>query len=425
MKYKVVEPWETFWKKVFDYIIQNKLPPYDALFYIVMTPNVYHMTNKKLQKFLTEIIAKSYDISAPEYSELAIFYVLRIIDLYAEYKTLPARNNDGLQMLYSIIMSDYRNSDKEYTFEEAFKSDVDMASTNITSRSWYVIHAILINQDGDKVKKLLEKSFEEEKKEGNPQIQLGVFYGNDNPEEFLNGALKKWGANANEEIMLDRLGGARIEDDKLIFPQKALPYLYAVVLYAEHALRDQDEIIEKYNELVEKMQTFERQYKGDMQLMANKIGDLQEKLMIAQNKKEVVYVNRPANADEIRKEIEAEYKSVINNLRNEIEEWRQIAEQASASEQVTELPPLTELTTIQYFGLPNPSLFAYLLKYNIDVKQFSPVDPPAAVGNSPIVFNIDVATHKVWEIIKDKKPLIVTGSNKELLARKIVEWLRK
>ncbi|MCL4407100.1 MAG: hypothetical protein M1542_07515 [Thermotogae bacterium] len=423
MKYKVLEPWEIFWKKVFDYILSNKLEPYDALFYVIFTPNVYHLTNKKLQRFLTDTIAKSYDIVVPEYAELALFYVLRIYDLYAGFYTLPARNGDGLEILYSLIMNDYRNSHKEYTFEEAFAHEVDMASMEITSRSWYIIHSILMNQDVEKVKRLLEKSLkEEQKEEEKPAIRLGVFYGNENPDEFLNSALKKWGANADEKTMLEQLGG-RIEGEKLIFPSKALPYLYAVLLYAEHALSDKDEIIQQYNLLMEKFKQFENQYKGDTKIMADKIADLQEKLTIAQNKKEVVYVDRVANADEIRKEIEAEYESVISSLKNEVEEWKQIASQASASVRLDEVLALPELTTIQYFGLPNPALFAYLLKYNIDVKRFSPIDPPAAVGNSPIVFNIDVATHKVWEIIKSKKPLIITGSNKEILARKIVEWL--
>jgi len=71
------------------------------------------------------------------------------------------------------------------------------------------------------------------------------------------------------------------------------------------------------------------------------------------------------------------------------------------------------------------SLFAYMLKYNVDVRQLSPLESPSSVGEFPIVFNIDVATHKVWEAIKDKKPLIITGSNKEILSQKIVEWLLK
>ncbi|MCL4407471.1 MAG: hypothetical protein M1521_02390, partial [Thermotogae bacterium] len=136
MKYKVLEPWETFWKKIFDYILSNKLEPYDALFYVIFTPSVYHLTNKKLQRFLTDTIAKSYDIVAPEYAELALFYVLRIYDLYAGFYTLPARNGDGLEILYSLIMNDYRNSHKEYTFEEAFAHEVDMTSMEITSRSY-------------------------------------------------------------------------------------------------------------------------------------------------------------------------------------------------------------------------------------------------------------------------------------------------
>lgn len=424
MKYKVVEPWEIFWKKVFDYIQEHQLSSYDAIFYVTLTPSVYHMANKKLQKFLTDVISNFYNLDTTQYSELAIFHVLRIYDVYTGLGTLPARNGDGLDMLYTMIMNDYRNSPEEYTFEDAYGKDVDMADTNISARSWYVIHSILMNADGDKVKTLLEQTVKEEKEMPSPEIRLGSFDGTGNPDEFLNGALKRWAPNTQQKEMLERMG-ARIDGDSLVFPAKALPYLYAVVLYAEHALSDQQGIINKYNDLVERIKHIENQARGDAKLMADKIADLQEQLMMAQNKKEIVYVNRVANAEEIRKEIEAEYESVISSLKNEIEEWKQIASEASESVRSDELPALAELTAIQYFGLPNQSLFAYLLKYNIEAKQFSPIDPPAAVGNSPVVFNIDVASHKVWEIIKDKKPLIVTGSNKEILARKIVEFLTK
>lgn len=421
MKYKIVEPWETFWKKIFDYIIENKISVYDAVFYVVLTPNVYHMTNKKLQKFL-EMIKNAYDIKMPEYGEIAVFYVLRILDLYAQFKNLPSKNADGLRMLYEIIMSDYRSSDKEYTFEEAYEKDVDMSQMAITSRSWYIIHAIMNNNFVEQVRQLINKSIrDEEITAETAKVSLGVLNGG-NKGEFLGSTLKKWAADTTDEIMLERLS-AHIEGNNLVFSRELLPYLYALTLYAEHSEQEHVDIVNKYNDLVEKYHLFESQYKGDVKILEDEIEDLKQKLMVAQNNKQIVYMKTDENTETIREELEHKYETVIADLNSEIESWKEVARHAPFTVEEETLKSLKSLTTVLYFGLPNPQLFAYLLKYNVDIRQLSPVEPPASVGNMPIVFNIDVASHKVWEIIKDKKPLIVNGSNRELLAKKIIKWI--
>jgi len=425
MKYKVLEPWEIFWKKVFDYIIQNKLPAYDVIFYVAMVPSVFHMQHKQLRKFL-DTIGDMYELPK-DYAAIAVYYLMRAFDMYAEFGYLPRRNYQGLQFLYDLIMQDYRSSPKEYTFQEAYDHDVDVSVPEIRSRSWYVIHSILANSDAENVKKFLEKTIKEEqedRKVADENVGIGLLQGNIESNLFLKDVLKKWGANSTKEDMLKALN-ANIEGDKLIFDKNVLEHIYAMMLFVYHSKQEEKELTDQIDKLSAMLESFRAQYRGDVKMLVDEIEDLKQELMIAKNDKQIVYVKTNEDAKTVRAELENKYEKIIDELKSEIESWKELAKQTSTVVSKEEIKPLPKLTTILYFGLPNPSLFAYMLKYNVDVRQLSPLEPPSSVGEFPIVFNIDVATHKVWEAIKDKKPLIITGSNKEILSQKIVEWLLK
>ncbi|MEM4203255.1 MAG: hypothetical protein QXS54_04215 [Candidatus Methanomethylicaceae archaeon] len=66
-----------------------------------------------------------------------------------------------------------------------------------------------------------------------------------------------------------------------------------------------------------------------------------------------------------------------------------------------------------------------LARHNVFVRFYSPVKVTEDVPSLPIVFNVEVASHSVWNHVKHKKPLIVSGWNDKILTWRIVEWLAK
>lgn len=434
MKFKVIEPYQRFWIKVFNYINENNLEPYSVLFYVTLTPSVINLQNKKALRFF-ERIRRMYSeifekkIIASERYYIYLLYILRIYDQYSQFKYLPSKNAEGLNYLYEAIMHDFRNGE-EVTFEEALNDEGNVASTKIIKRSWYIINSILNNTNQEEVRKIIEKSNEEEKERvgETPKTKEHVngiisLYLSGSFDKEIDEIIQKWSAGIKEDEIHKILLG-EVEGDKLILPRKMDKLFFALLLYYQHSTADFQKLQEAYEQL--KMQ-YDATYSlltGDIKMLIEENQKLKDELLNAKTTNiEKVYIDQSDKINLIKKE----YEKRIAELEEEVKNWREIANEAIEKQVIQEekIEPFEEPIYIAYFGLNNPALFSFLANYNVHVKLFSPYEAPTVVPDLPIVFNIDVASHEVWDHIKGKKPFLVSGSNAEILGKKILKWLKK
>jgi hypothetical protein len=429
VKIRVIEPWEHFWKQIFDYITINDLPEYDVLFYIVLSPSVYHRRDKKLAKFLDKI-AKMYNVPNDKAYVAPMVYAMSVYELYYMHGRLPKKNSEGLEYLYKSIMSDYRKCDVEYTFEDVIDADDDVAASTMQPRQWYILHCALNDEEADNVAELMEKTIKEEEtsKMNNSEDHIIVdeFLSNSEKEKEMDETINKFTVNGMPSYneMAQFLGGKMV-NNKFVAAKKLVKLYYALLLKYEHM----QEIIHKYKQnmdaLAEKYDELHELYIGDTRQLLEENDYLIEQLNEAKNQKRIVYVD---NADKYEAEIqsvEAEYKKTTELLKRELESWKEIAETVlQENTQEVQITPLDKLTQVAYFALDDPQLDAYMFQYNVELKHYSPITPPRHVPNIPIVFNIDVASHKVWNKISYAKPLIIKGTNNDIIAAKIITWLK-
>ncbi len=422
MKYRInrEEPWQAFWKKTFNYIIEHNLPFYDVLFYVLNTPSVFHLKDTKLLKFLRRI-ASFYDILDQDPFTWALFYVIRVFDRYSEYKTLPLKNYEGLERLYTLIMRDFRKG-KPCTYEEALEDQGNVARPEIIKRSWFIIDSIFKNANAEQVAKIVEVSQKEEEPIHSvpPQVHPVVAdYLSGTSEQYIDGFIKRYAGEVTEEDMLKAINAER-QGDMIVMPAKLIKFYYAMLQYYTHAEADFKDVMDKLEQWKQNYEMLHKIYRGDIKTLLEENEELRKQLTEAEPTIKKVKIDE---SDKIA-QLKQEYETRIEELKDEIEALRDMLSIIEKEEAEEKLESFAEPVYIAYFGLENKPLFDYLAAFNVMVKLFSPFSPPEVLPSIPVVLNVDVASHKVWWAIREKKPLLVSGSNRFLLAKRIISWLK-
>ena len=423
MGYKVKreQPWQIFWKKVFDYILEHNLSAFDTIFYVLQTPSIYHLQDQRLLRFLRRI-ASFYNALDREPFFWAVLYVIRIFDLYTQFKSLPRKNYEGLERLYNLIMKDFRQS-KSYTFEEAYNTQDNIAAAELQPRSWYIIDSILKGQNAEEVRKILEKAQKEEKEFKYTPTELHIvvqdYLAGKTRQSFEN-MIQKWaGRDVTDEEIMKELGGKETGEGILMSKELARLF-YALLLFYSHAEAEFKNYEDALKRCQEDLEMSRNTHRGDVKLLLEEIEHLRMELAEAKPQIKKIKIDEKDKIEMLKREYEAR----IEELKEEVETLKDMLRMAEKEEKEEELKPFEKPVYIAYFGIENDALFEYLASFNVFVKPFSPFKPPEALPSLPIVLNIDAASHKVWWEIRDRKPLLVSGSNKFLLAKRIITWLR-
>ncbi len=431
MKYKVLKPWEVFWKRTFNYIIDNELEPFDVLVYLVMTPTIFHKNNKKLNKSMDKMqqLLNVHPSAETEYS-IPAYYLVHVFRSYVEHRRLPVSNYQGLIYMYNSIMHDYKNCDMSTITWNVLEKDEGIEGDEIVSRCCFVIYHILHEDEAEDVRKLLEFTRKEEdeiKTTRGVDVVVDGYLSKGKTYSYLQQVLKEYGMKYENDIMpVAKAIGGEIVENEFIAPKELAEFYYTLVLEFEHRIN----IVAKYKNLTnvvkKRYDKLRNAYAGDMRFMDAEREALIEKLNKAKNKKRVVYID---NEDKYKAEIQslkAQYNSRIRELQKQIEDLKSMVSTITTKEDELLKPvKLPKMVDVVYFALEDPQLDSYISQYNVTLKHLSPLTAPKSVPDLQIVFNIDVASHKVWNKIKDKKPLIISGSNKEIIATKITTWLSK
>ncbi len=432
MKYKAIRPWEAFWKRTFDYIINNNIEAFDAIVYLTMVPTILHKRNKMLNKFLENMQRlMKVDIKVSTEYIMPAFYLARVFHSYLNTGRLPVANYQGLIYMYEAIMNDYKDCDMDKITWDVLSKDFGIEDSKITPRCCFVIYHILHEDGVEEMKKFLQMTREEEDKFSTTADKEVVV------EEYLakgtvyhsihDDVIPKYGIKyGNDLTLVAKAIGGRIENDMFVAPKELVEFYYGLLLGLEHRMEAAEEYTKLIEDIEKRYESIKTSYKADMQFMQAEREALIEKLNNAKSEKHVVYVD---NEDKYKAEmhsLEAQYNSKIAELQKQIEDLKDMVSELAAKKDESIKPvKLPKMADVVYFALEDPQLDGYIAQYNVSLRHMSPLTPPKSVPDLPIAFNIDVASHKVWNKIKDKKPLILSGSNKEIIAAKITSWLSK
>lgn len=359
-------------------------------------------------------------------------YLMYTAALYLQTNELKDPAN-VLHLMYDLIMQDYKKAnyteeDLERIEKEGKLPEVDALKAipydvyfyvkavlendkelffliySIETGNYYKIvsniegqHAIYFDLQSETVRKQIEQHIKD-------------FYGSDD-EMFK---------QLNVKIDGDKIDGdkAIINKDvlKLLITKSDFEYMNAVKMenlskllqYKENAHYKQ---LETYRSIIASLQ--------------NQIEEL--KLQLANEgkskEKEIIYVD---NSEK--------YELLIQDLQNELAEKEEeiqhlkklLAMDQKAEETDYEPKSFEQPVYINYVGLKNNALENELRRYNVFINYYSPTDKNIEISNNyPTIFNISVASHAVFERIKEKHPLIVSLSNGKLLAKKIMRYLEE
>ena len=421
---RVIRESERFFKRVYEYCHEHNVEIFSVLFYVTLTPSILINDTKPYKRLISHLRNKFSLEPFASNQGIIMAFVFAMIRTYAKTGKFPTSELDSLDFIYSLIMRDFKQS-TSYTFEEALQDVGDAADPHICARSWYIINAVLNNSNVEEVKQIIAKSIEEESSE------RGRFITNeDTPIHFvLNTYLidpdfKSWfdkylttlTPELSREQMAKMLMG-KLEGDKLVLPANLLEFFFAALNFVANSKQNMHKYEEHLELMKRKLETVESVYNTQLQLLVEELEQAQPTQTV---KIEKIYVGNDDKIELLRQEYEAQ----IARLQDQLDMYRQLLKEATSKTIVSHKPlPFESNVEIAYFGMQNPALESKLKEYNVSMKYFVPYKPPKDVPDSPIVLNIDIASHAVWDKIKDRKPLIVSGSNADLLAERIVEWL--
>lgn len=334
-------------------------------------------------------------------------------------------------------MKDLQKSKKEEIDWEEFEKaeDNNLASLEVNIIQRVFIESALKNENADVVNKKLQELLEKEKEEMKKrktttaaleeQFILDIFEGK--IKEHYSGFWKAFEINKDkaEEDMIKALHG-KIENDSIILPRILLRYIFSLITFVQKENFYIKEL-EDYIEILRKQQEEQiKQWRGVWKFLIEEHNKLVEEIQALRSvERKIEEKKEEINVDKLLLEIEtlkaenARLSERVNDLEEILEEAREQMQQ----EIEIELKPLEKSVDIAYFGIENPALSSFLARLNIHLRFFSPVEKPRVVPDLPIVFNIDVASHEVWNVIRERKPLLVSGSNAEILGRRIYEWV--
>ena len=427
-KLKKISKYKKFWERFADYA--QRIAP-DGLYIFATTivstyAFVFNNRNRQYmeKKFKDKIeFVKTTTDNSEYYLEFILArYLFEIISDYLQTGEWHDVKNI-LSWAYDTLMSDFHRMN--YNVEELL-SHKEEKYTNIANgmpeNTWLLVYGI-VNEDIRPCMVVYnrENRLEETTKRIN-ELSSGIkAFKTDSVlqqeiQEFIDENFK------SQEDLLVQYEAEKLNDGRIAIPEdvyKAFVYTFETTVEKYRRYLFYKEYAEKIENRIEELSNY---YREIISLQRQKIDQLKEEMALTNGiKRETIYID---NADK--------YENLINELQLELmlknEEIEFLKSQLGKLEEQqisnVELEPFAKPVYINYFGLKNDALEARLLQYNVFVNYHSPTNPNQDLGNdNPVVFNISVASHSVFEKIKDKKPLIVTGTNADILSKKIVEWL--
>jgi len=364
-----------------------------------------------------------------------------ILFLMGTFRTINEAGNlfKEVQTIYDkcyTYLQIFVNKAKDYTFEEAKNAEFDF-NNEFHIRGSFVLKNLYFDKNIEQVAEMIYIDVQDEQK-----------YTDDKTVDLLKASNGNLNFGINELDIVLKRGKKETEEAIEKFLKNITPEVVEIVLGKNpdvETLRKTLAMLALYADLSEKYYTQYRKIKEEFEkfiidVRSIELYNFNSKRTIEEYENRISFLETQLN--ELKKQNKYEdLNKVIGQLESSLlkkdeqiidleEENKYLKEIISLYEEQpayneTIIEPFVEPVNIIYYGLFNNALAKYLYMYNVIINFESPTDTPHFVPDTPIVFNIDVAKHTVWNKIKDKKPLLVRGSNAQIIGEKIINFLKE
>jgi hypothetical protein len=454
---RIIKEYIRFYDKFFSNIGRSRANAGEIILIVSCLP-VFTL-DKVTPKFKAELLQFLHQAAVTEKMPLqhmvanALFLLMRFWD---KNHIIPTKHTEIYDRIYSYLLIEL-NRTPPSTYEEAKDSvhnDHDAYAQDVTPYAWYVLNSIKEGMNYEHVRELTQVALDKEK----------AIYGEERevPESpqttflstFIDGLVIPEFAERNKTV---------IENTKLTYSEVSVKDI-ALALRCEYEEAREAIVITKDTllNLEYVLYNLERSYNSELKSQ-KKIEVLTEEeaglrsaisgaILAASD------INKALEEDNITLEMENEAlkhklkeagkapiglheqptddKAQLEILQLQTDKQRLQEEKAMLLEVIRNLESnvVAAITKkvekkkrypkrISYFGVSNPQLVEALKKKGITVEEYSAVELPSKKPVRPVFFNPAVAAHKIWQYIRDTNPIIVTGSNAELLEKQIIDYL--
>jgi hypothetical protein len=433
---RVLKGWEQFIIKFFDYIIDLELDVITSLGAIASSPGI-RIPNIRM-KIEMEKFKKRANVIGDESYVIAMNFLIMAFEAYTTNRKL-LRDKSGLfDMLIETCLLDHTKN--KYTKEE-INHNFDATTEECWAPDWYIIKLVKQGKT-EELKEFvkLETEVAEYAQPAEPSSLIGqnamahlildeFFWLPETSKSNLRDKLLENSINVDTEE-LARMMKWDITSSPYIPSAKSLEFVKGLIgtliesmRYRErsekaHAANQEtiDKTVEKYRDALKYFNDEFDNYHSENLALRKTIDKLKEKINPNKDKEQ-------DKSFQLSMDLE-EAKAQIDKLKQERDYLKELLDRFSDEE--NEIPSAIVNNfkgEIAYFGLQNKQLEIMLLSEGIELKYYSPTNPEDVSLSVPVFFNINIASHTVWNKIKKYRPFVIHETNHERIFSKILEAL--
>lgn len=426
---RIFKEYMNFFEKLFKSVSEKQFDWMYLASGIVMNSSIkQELYTKQFRKQLDKI---SNLFEADSYIETWFYYLNSTMNFYNAKQFFPKKNIEPLEYLYNAIMKEYK---PEITYQEAIEYVENGYETNMLSDDIsFVLKCILKDENLEQAKEVQDKAIELQEQEEHitKPHNLDTLY----IEEVINCVKGNHNKNYNEikakankkysdEVINKLLNIQNITTDEH-FHNIIKVLFYNTELFTIELKKYED----AFDNLNDRLKGTQMNYIQTLKLYFDEYNSLLEEngnLRLKLTHKEIKHgEENHYNVDNLLLRIE-ELTAKNDRLELEKEYYQELTQKIET--QFIKPKHNKYKGKIYYFGIENFQLKALLEQQEIQVIFHSPVKPidEAKIQEGiPLIFNIDYASHVVYNNIKKYKPLLISGSNAEITFEKIIAFLNK
>jgi hypothetical protein len=383
----------------------------------------------------------------------ALFLLMRF---WYKNRIIPSKHTEVYDKLYSYFLIEL-NRTPPATYEEAKESvhnGHDAYAQEVSRYAWYVLNSIKEGMNYERVKELAQVAVEKEKEIYGDEREVPSSAQTTFLSSLIDGLVFPEFAERNREVIESTkltYGDIPIKDialalrcdydearDAIIITKDNVLNLEYVLYNLERSYNNELKHEKHIKELTEDRESLSSAMSGAI-LAASDINKALEednitlemenealKHKLREAGKAPIALHGERGDDKAQLEIlqlqtdktrlqeeKAMLLEVIHNLESNV-----VAAVTKKRERKKKYPK-----KVSYFGVSNPQLVEMLKKRGITVEEYSATEFPSKKPVQPVFFNPAVAAHKIWQYIRDTSPIIVTGSNAEVIEKQIIDYL--
>ncbi len=459
---RVLKDYERFFLNVFKGIREHDIDVMEIALTFSQIPSfVFERVRGGFLKSLKDIL-KDSDLEQHTLHLGVCSLFLLVFSLWDKGGKLPiSRKFDILDEAYTYFLNDFK-AVGPFTYEDAMKvvtEDCDLYSDKMSSYAWYIFNSLRAGENFTNVGRLVSRMVEltlkrGEKSDDSDSIKTSELY-------FIRAMQDNYynEVDKNHDVLIEakaeavrRASVCGLEElasvlgvmysadrDEIIVNNKNKEFLHFLLYLVEmHALaasgwensanelkRELDGVRRGIQSAVGVVTDLNMEYQEEVIRLRMELESLSRKA--GQGEKRLVVVEDRSTSKQLSV-MEQKYEGAVKEnmmLRESLGMYEQaVSGVFSGREGGVDEDKFPQ--KVFYFGQPNAEMVRVMREsYGVEVEVFSAVKLPSRKPRGVVFFNPWVASHKVWDYIRDLNPLVVSGTNARLLIEQMVAYMKR